>query len=108
MEAVGEDGVEAHGGVEVRLRAAQVAEVVFRDAAEEETPVVGGVQARQDVEVLDGQGVAPVAERLAPPPHEDILVVLGGRDGGCGEQDRYGQEKLFHYLCKDKQLSDPN
>jgi len=24
------------------------------------------------------------------------------------EQNGYGEQKLFHYLCKDKQLSDPN
>ena len=101
--AVGEHGVEADGGIEIRLRAAKVAEVVFRDAAEEETPVVRGVQPREDVEILDGLGVPAVGQGLASPPHEDILVVLGEGESCSEKQQGHGQEKLFHYFCKDNQ-----
>ena len=62
MVAVGEDGIQAHGTVEVAIGSAHVAEVVFRDSAPEEVPVVGGVQSGQDVEILvgGGVGVAPL------------------------------------------------
>lgn len=107
MEPVGKYRIEPDGGIEIILRAAQVAQVVFGDPPEEETPVIRGVQPRQDIEVLDGQGILPVGQRLPPPPHEDILVILGEHGRHSEEQHGDGQQKLFHYLCKDNQLSDP-
>ena len=77
MEAVGEDGVDAHRPVEVLLGAADVAEVVFGYPAEEIVPVVGGVEAGQDVEILDGEGVLSVLQGGAAPDVEDVAVVLG-------------------------------
>ena len=103
VETVGKDRVEPDGSIEIRLCATQVAEVVLGNAAEEETPIVRGVQPGEDVEILDGLCILAVGKRLAPPPHEDVLVILGERKSCAEEQRCYGQEKLFHYFCKDKQ-----
>ena len=103
--AVGEDGVEAHRTVKVAVCSPKVAEVVFCNATEEETPVVGGVQSFKDVEILDGRGVFAVRKCLASTPHKDILVVLGKENCQAGKQQKYGEDKLFQYLCKDNQLS---
>ena len=101
--AVGEHGVDAHAPVEVLLRAADVAEVVLGDAPVEEAPVVGGVKLGEDVEVLYGKGVFPVAEGGAPAPHEHVLVPLGTHLKAGGKQDRqqdcdspYCLQRLFH------------
>jgi hypothetical protein len=75
--AVREDRIQPDGAVEVLLGSADVSEVVFGDAAEEEIPVVCGVQTRQDVEILDGLGVFPVGEAGPSPEEEHIPVVLG-------------------------------
>ena len=106
--AVGEHRIQAYGSVEVCLGSAVVAEIVLGYSAEEEAPVVGGVEPRENVEVLYGKRVFPVCESLASPPHEHILIVLCEGGKRADERQRYGQKELFHYLCKDNQLSNRN
>ena len=78
--AVGEDRIQADGGIEVLLRTPQVAQVVLGDPPVEEGPVVGRVQAGQDVETLDRLGVFPLGKRGPPPEGEYILVILRAAD----------------------------
>ena len=76
MVAVRKNGVQPDRPVEVRPRPPQVAQVVFGDAAEEEGPIIGGIQAGQDVKLLNSIGILPFRQGAAPPEVEDIFVVL--------------------------------
>ncbi len=75
--SVGKDGIQPDRSVKVCPRAPQVTQVVFGDAAEEEGPVIGGIQAGQDVKLLNGIGILPLRQGMAPPEVEDIFVILG-------------------------------
>ena len=82
---VRENRIEADAAVEVLLGSAYVAKVVFGYAAEEEVPVVGRVEAGQDIEVLYRLGVFPVGKGLPAAHVEDVLIVLG-EEGGAQAQ----------------------
>ena len=75
--SVGKDGIQPDRSVEVCPRTPQVTQVVFGDAAEEEGPVIGGIQAGQDVKLLNSIGILPFRQGMAPPEVEDIFVILG-------------------------------
>ena len=103
VETVGEYGIDADRSVEILLRSADVPEVVLGDAAEEESPVVGGVQTGKDVEILDGLGIFAVGQGIAAAEVEDVPVVLGLRGLQTAEKDeQYDQEALhkFPYVAK--------
>ena len=74
--SVGKDGIQPDRSVKVCPRAPQVTQVVFGDAAEEEGPIIGGIQAGQDVKLLNSIGILPFRQGAAPPEVEDIFVVL--------------------------------
>ena len=105
MVSVGEYRVKAHGGVEISLGAADITQVVFCNAPEKEAPVVGAVKSGKNVEMFNSLGIFPILQGEAPAHSENVFVVLGKGREGVGEQNRYCQEKLFHYFCKDKHLS---
>ena len=82
MISVREYGIEPDRIVEVLVGSAYVPEIVFGYASEKETPIVGGVQAGKDIELLYCLCVFAFRKSLTPTPHEDVLVVLG-KDGIC-------------------------
>ena len=77
MVAGSEYGVQANGGGEIGLGAADVAQVVFGDTAVEEGPVVGGIQLGQHVEMGHGLVEAAILQGAAATEREYFLVVLG-------------------------------
>ena len=84
--SVGKDGIQPDRSVEVCPRTPQVTQVVFGDAAEEEGPVIGGIQAGQDVKLLNSIGILPFRQGAAPPEVEDIFVILGEAQGPAQQQ----------------------
>ncbi len=76
MVAVGEDRIEAHRSVEIRLRSTQVAEIVLGDPSIEKSPAVSRVQTRQNIEMTDGFRIFSVRKGSAASEIEHILVVL--------------------------------
>ena len=108
MVSVGEHGVDAHAALEVLLGSPQVAEVVFGYAAEEEVPVVVGVEPRQNVEILYGEGVFPIGKGLPSAQEKHVAVVLGTRDGAQAKQKDYCDKNLFHYFCSAFQRNKDN
>ena len=93
--AVGKYRIQPDRAVEVCTRPPQVAQVIFGDAAEEEGPIIGGVQAGQDVKLLNSIGILPFRQGAAAPEVEDIFVVLGEAEGPAQQQKQRNSD-AFH------------
>ena len=99
MVSVGEDRIQPHRAVKIRLCTSEVAEVIFGDASEEECPVIGCVQLGKDIEVLYGLGVLTLRKGMTPTHHEHILVILRVKlmQGGTYKYGQHGK-KLQNFM----------
>ena len=94
-----EDRIQADRRAEIFLRTAQVPEIIFGNAPVEECPIIRRVNAREDIEILDGLGILAVGKSPSSPEEEHILVILR-KYPRAWQQESDDHKYMFKFLSQ--------